>query len=167
MVPAEREGTPVAGHGRGRKWWGAGRTGTAAATAVVGCLAALAASGPVAAAAVTRSRPYGTTARVVEVVTRGTFGKMLAAHKTGLSLYIHSGGPCTGSCLSVWPALELPKAATTPVGAKCLATVALGRRKQVTYMGQRLYTYVGDSGTSVNGNGVGGFAVAKVAPSCP
>ncbi len=33
---------------------------------------------------------------------------------------------------------------------------------QVTYRGKRLYTFVDDSGSQVNGNGVAGFVVAKV-----
>jgi len=38
---------------------------------------------------------------------------------------------------------------------------ALGRL-QVTYHKMRLYTFINDSGTSVTGNGVAGFKVAKV-----
>jgi len=38
---------------------------------------------------------------------------------------------------------------------------------QVTYHKQRLYTFTGDSGHSVNGNGVAGFKVAKVTAMCP
>jgi hypothetical protein len=37
----------------------------------------------------------------------------------------------------------------------------------VTYHGQRLYTFTGDTGHSVNGNGVAGFVVAKVTTACP
>jgi hypothetical protein len=35
-------------------------------------------------------------------------------------------------------------------------------RRQVTYLGKALYTFESDSGTSLNGNGVGGFKAAKV-----
>jgi len=31
----------------------------------------------------------------------------------------------------------------------------------------RLYTFTGDSGHSVNGNGVAGFVVAKLTKACP
>jgi hypothetical protein len=37
----------------------------------------------------------------------------------------------------------------------------------VTYNGQRLYTFTGDIGYSVNGNGVGGFVVASLVTGCP
>jgi hypothetical protein len=35
-------------------------------------------------------------------------------------------------------------------------------RRQVTYLGKRLYTFEDDSGTSLNGNSVAGFKAAKV-----
>ena len=102
-------------------------------------------------------------AKVVHVSTRGTFGKILAADHSNLSLYEHPGGPCTGSCLSVWPALLMPKGDTKPEGVKNgLGTVPFtGGRLQVTYDKQPLYTFVYDSGRSVNGNGVSGFVVAE------
>jgi hypothetical protein len=93
---------------------------------------------------------------------------MLATTK-GASLYIHPGGPCSASCLTVWPALLMPKGTTVPLGASCLKTKPFGSRGrlQVTYHSQKLYTFTGDSGTSVNGNGVGGFQAAKIVAGCP
>jgi predicted lipoprotein with Yx(FWY)xxD motif len=127
--------------------------------------------GVVAVAGVTAMVPVGaaqattsTKQRVVEVVTRAPYGKMLATLK-GASLYTNASG-CTGSCLSAWPPLLLGKGRTTPTGEKGLGTVALtfkgASRLQVTFDGSPLYSFVGDSGTSVNGNGVAGFVVAKV-----
>jgi predicted lipoprotein with Yx(FWY)xxD motif len=118
----------------------------------------------VVAPAVSAQATTTTNQRVVEVVTRAPYGKMLATVK-GLSLYT-SSSPCTGSCLSVWPPLLLAKGKTTPTGVKKgLGTVALTfkgiSRLQVTFDGNALYRFEGDSGTSVNGNGVGGFMVAK------
>ena len=107
-----------------------------------------------------------TSAIVVKVATRAPFGKILT-RTNGLSLYIHPGGPCNTSCQSVWPPLVMPAGTTTPLGAKCLATAALGSMLQVTYHGQRLFSFTGDSGMSVNGNGVSGFKVAKVTLACP
>lgn len=49
-----------------------------------------------------------------------------------------------------------------PKGVRCLGTAKLQGRLQVTYHHHRLYTFVSDSGGSVTGNGVEGFAVAKV-----
>jgi predicted lipoprotein with Yx(FWY)xxD motif len=140
------------------------RIGLATATVAAAASLAVASTMPAAAA----PRTTGTSATVVKVVKRAPIGKMLATKK-GASLYTHPGGPCTGSCLSVWPALLMPKGTTTPLGASCLATVASATsgRLQVTYHGQALYTFTGDSGTSVNGNGVAGFEAAKVTKACP
>jgi len=60
----------------------------------------------------------------------------------------------------------MPRGKTVPKGAPCLATAKLGHRLQVTYHKQRLYTFTGDSGHSVNGNGVAGFVAAKVTKKC-
>ena len=109
-----------------------------------------------------------TAVRVVKVADRAPVGNMLTTLK-GKSLYIHPSGPCTGSCLSVWPAYNIPAGDTTPGGAKCLTLAAPNAkgRQQIEYQGQRLYTFVDDSGTSLNGNGVGGFMAAKVSTTCP
>ena len=56
--------------------------------------------------------------------------------------------------------------ATTPTGAPCLGTAALGTQLQVTYHKLRLYMFVNDTGHSVTGNGVAGFHVAKVTAAC-
>jgi predicted lipoprotein with Yx(FWY)xxD motif len=114
------------------------------------------------ASAQTVAAPTGASAKVVRIVTRGSFGKILAAKSSNLSLYEHPSGPCTGGCLSVWPPLLMPKGDTKPEGAKGLGTVKFtGGRLQVTYNKQPLYTFVDDKGKSVNGNGVGGFVVAE------
>jgi predicted lipoprotein with Yx(FWY)xxD motif len=108
------------------------------------------------------ARPGSTSAVVVKVATRGSFGKILTT-VGGRTLYKHPNGPCTGSCLTVWPPLLLPIGKTVPKGIVGLRAVLLASgRRQVTYRHRRLYTFVNDSGTSVNGNGVAGFLVAKV-----
>jgi predicted lipoprotein with Yx(FWY)xxD motif len=125
-------------------------------------VAAPAASAHSVAPAAHASAPRPTAAVVVKKATRGKFGTILVTTK-GLALYEHPGGPCTGSCLQVWPPLLMPKGTTQPEGATGLGTAPYaGGRLQVTYHKQRLYTFVSDSGTSVKGNGVGGFVVAKV-----
>ena len=106
----------------------------------------------------------GTTAVVVKVAARGGFGRILTT-VAGRALYKHPAGPCTGSCLAIWPRLLMPRGKTSPLGTAHLSTVLLASgRRQVTYRGQRLYTFVSDSGTSVTGNGIAGFLVAKVTP---
>jgi predicted lipoprotein with Yx(FWY)xxD motif len=69
----------------------------------------------------------------------------------------------------VWPPFVMRKGATaTPTGAACISATKFGHLRQITYRGKRLYTFSGDSGTSVNGNGDGGFVVAKVSTkACP
>jgi len=110
--------------------------------------------------------PAGKGAVVVQVVNRSPVGSMLAT-TAGASLYTHPSGPCTGSCLSVWPALLMPTGKTKPKGAQCLTTVSTAGGLQVVYHNQALYTFTGDSGTSLNGNGVGGFKAAKINKKCP
>lgn len=102
------------------------------------------------------------SAVVVEERTHAPFGKILyTTHRH--ALYYEKSGSCTGECLSIWPPLLMPKGKTMPKGASCLATAKYGRgRLQVTYRHHRLYTFADDSGSSVTGNGVAGFAVAKV-----
>jgi predicted lipoprotein with Yx(FWY)xxD motif len=104
----------------------------------------------------------GKSATVVKEATRGHFGKILVTVH-GRALYYLPSGSCTGSCLSIWPRLAMPKGKTKPKGASCLGTASFGKHMlQVTYHKHRLYTFVDDSGTSVTGNGVNGFKVAKV-----
>lgn len=109
----------------------------------------------------------GTKTKVVTEADRSPVGEMLVDLK-GQSLYTNASG-CTGGCLQVWPALLMPKGTTNPKGAKCLSTVAAAKagRLQVTYDSQPLYTFTGDSGSSVNGNKVAGFKAAKVSLTCP
>jgi predicted lipoprotein with Yx(FWY)xxD motif len=138
--------------------------GAAAALALAGTAVA---AGPTAASAQSvhaQSVPHATKAAVVvKERVRGHFGKILVTTK-GRALYVLPHGSCTGGCLSVWPRLVMPKGKTMPKGANCLATAKFGtdHRLQVTYRKMRLYTFVNDSGTSVNGNGVAGFRVARV-----
>ena len=114
----------------------------------------------------------GTVTIVVKVANRAPFGNILT-NTAGRSLYIHPSGPCNPSvpsCFpSTWPPLLMPKGTTTPGGAKCLTTAKFSTttRLQVEYMKQRLYTFTGDSGTSVHGNNLNGFFVAKVSKTCP
>ena len=129
---------------------------TATAIAVIGAATAMSADlvAAQAAPAVTKK------AVVVKVVTRHGFGKILATVH-GRALYIKPHGGCSGTCLMIWPPLLMPKGKTIPLGTHCLGTKMLGHRRQVTYRGKRLYLFASDTGTSVTGNGVGGFKVAK------
>ena len=122
----------------------------------------------IAASAQAQVRPAsaGTSATVVKEAMRTGFGLMLVTPSTGMALYEHPGGSCNAACRSIWPPLLMPTGKKTPKGAPCLATAKLGTRRQVTYHGLRLYKFTGDSGHSVNGNGVAGFVAAKVTKKC-
>ena len=100
---------------------------------------------------------------MVKVVDRAPYGKMLAT-VGGASLYT-TASSCTGGCLQVWPPLLMAKGKTMPTGVADLTTVKVtigtSHDLQVAYKGKRLYTFVSDSGSSVRGNGVGGFKVAS------
>lgn len=147
---------------RNRFGWFTGISVAGAAVASLGLSSAL----PIAQAA--PASPGATSATVVKTVTRAPIGKMLAAASNGHSLYVLSTGTCTGSCLQAWPPLLMPKGATVPKGASCLATAkSSGGRLQVTYHKKRLYFFASDTATSVMGNGVAGFFAAKVTGKCP
>jgi predicted lipoprotein with Yx(FWY)xxD motif len=107
----------------------------------------------------------GTSAVVVHEASRTGFGKILVTPKVGMALYTNPAG-CSAACRSIWPPLLMPKGATTPTGAPCLATAKHGKKLQVTYHKLRLYTFTGDTGHSVNGDGVAGFHVAKLVKGC-
>ncbi len=138
-------------------------TRAAMAGALMGSLMTVAALAPLAPASAQTTKSASAT--VVQVVTRSsgtmTFTNMLAT-VPGLSLYVDTNStPCKKSCLTVWPPLFMPKGKTMPLGAAGLGTVKMGRHRQVTLNGKRLYTFDSDSGTSVNGENVGGFIVAQ------
>lgn len=107
------------------------------------------------------------SATVVKQATRRHFGKMLVTLK-GRALYYQPHGSCNAMCLATWPRLVMPAGKTIPRGAACLGTAAFGKhhRLQVTYRKHRLYTFTGDSGISVNGNGLIGFVAAKTVRGC-
>jgi predicted lipoprotein with Yx(FWY)xxD motif len=139
---------------------------TATAVAVIGSVTGVSA-GLVAAQAAPTAAAVTKKAVVVKVVTRHPFGKMLATTH-GRSLYIKPHGGCAAACLAAWPPLFMPKGKTIPLGTHCLGTMKAGHRRQVTYRGKRLYLFVSDSGSSVTGNNVQGFKVAKISMgSCP
>ncbi len=142
-----------------RRWLA--RTVTAAV--VIGSMTAVSADLMSAHAAPTITRK----ATVVKVVTRRHFGKILATIH-GRSLYYKPTGGCNSQCLAFWPPLLMPSGKTIPLGTRCLETATFGMRLQVTYRDHRLYTFVNDSGHSVNGNGVAGFKVARFSTkACP
>ncbi len=103
-----------------------------------------------------------TTAKVAKFSMRKGFGKILVTMKQGATLYVSTAGPCTGSCLTVWPPLLMPKGTTMPTGVAGLGTTPFGSGQlQVTFDSMPLYTFQNDTGHSVTGNGVAGFMVVR------
>jgi predicted lipoprotein with Yx(FWY)xxD motif len=112
----------------------------------------------------------GTTVLIVQHSNLG----WVMAKANGIVVYTYAkdkkNGPptCTGSCASVWaPVTGVPKAgpADTFPGSFGLVTGA-GGKKQITYDGYPLYTYVGAPVLSTKGNGIGGvWHVIKLSES--
>jgi predicted lipoprotein with Yx(FWY)xxD motif len=76
-----------------------------------------------------------------------------------LSSEVHGHFDCTGSCLSVWKPLLVPRGAKLvgPKGLKGLKTVRRPdtHRRQATYRGHPVYTFTGDMKKGdANGEGV-------------
>lgn len=137
-----------------------------ASLALLGASLSVAAFSTTAAAAATPMHSATKSALVVKERVRSHFGKILVTTH-GAALYYLPSGPCNSMCRAVWPRLVMPAGKTKPKGANCLGTSPFGHhRLQVTYRKHRLYTFTGDSGRSVNGNGVAGFKVAKVMRRC-
>ena len=94
---------------------------------------------------------------VISTVESATHGTILVSGKALYTL-IPSQTACTAECLKIWPALLLPKGVTSAtagpgVSASNLGTVQRGGVLQVTYSGQPLYFFRGDTTVGqVNGN---------------
>jgi predicted lipoprotein with Yx(FWY)xxD motif len=70
-----------------------------------------------------------------------------------------NGAPtCTGSCASVWaPVTGMPKAGPADTFPAAFGVVTgAGGKKDITYNGYPLYTYIGAPVLSTKGNGIGG-----------
>lgn len=100
-------------------------------------------------------------------VARTSLGSVLVDAE-GRTLYELSadrpGAPaCTGSCLAVWPPLELASGVrTASAGPGVSVPLGIldrpGGHRQITAKGMPLYTYVGDTGPDqVNGQGIRTF----------
>ena len=101
---------------------------------------------------------------VVTSKTDPRFGPILA-DGSGMTLYtlVNNGlpVPCTGVCAGVWPPLTVPTPATPvtgPPGVIGLSTMSNANGSAVTYQGEPLYRFAGDSSPSdSNGDGIVSF----------
>ena len=96
---------------------------------------------------------------VVKTANNPTLHQKVLVNRNGLTLYslsVEQRGRfiCTGSCLSLWTPLVVPKG-TTPTGALHLGTVRRpDGRAQVSYRGRPVYTFSEDrKAGDVKGNG--------------
>ncbi|MDA8291496.1 MAG: hypothetical protein M0Z33_07455 [Actinomycetota bacterium] len=114
---------------------------------------------------------------VVDVAARGKLGRVLV-DGSGMTLYHFTADSvhhlaCTGKCLSIWPPLYLAKgqrAALAGKGVSGLGTVARpGGKRQVTYHGEPLYEYSGDTKAGqTRGEGIlGAWFAVKLAAAKP
>lgn len=152
----------------------------------VGALAGVGLSGlaglPAASAALD-ARHHAAPPPTVRVARAGKLGEILVGGR-GMTLYHFTrdapGKPaCTGACLTLWPPLLLAKGASEHPGSGVSHLGVLGRpggKRQVTFDGEPLYYYSGDSKPGqVSGQGIEGLwfvvhpmpAKAKAAPKKP
>jgi predicted lipoprotein with Yx(FWY)xxD motif len=121
-----------------------------------------------AASAFAHSMGHAAAGTVVSTKTT-TLGTILVTG-TGKTLYLDvndkTGHPaCTGSCLTIWPALKASGKVTTSGHAKSadLGTIKIaGGIKQVTYDKHPLYTFA-SAATGTSGEGEHGFYVVSPA----
>jgi predicted lipoprotein with Yx(FWY)xxD motif len=109
---------------------------------------------PASATASTPTRAPAARGTLVKV-RRSEFGRVLVDRR-GQALYLFTkdrGGPsrCFGQCATAWPPLYTggPPVAGAGADAAKLGTVRRGSRLQVTYAGQPLYLYQGDTPTQI------------------
>jgi predicted lipoprotein with Yx(FWY)xxD motif len=116
------------------------------------------------------------TKLVAKQARNATLGKRVLTAANGHTLYSLSGEHgqmflCTESCLTFWPPLKAPPSGVLPAGPVKLGTVTRpdGAGRQVTYHGQPLYVFGGDSRPGdVHGEGLhtaGGTWGAVVLPA--
>ncbi len=115
-------------------------------------VAALTAGSSLALAAPTTSRKVVKEAPIESGQT--VLASMRGRTLYSLSIETHGKFICTGTCLSVWHPLVVPKT-VKPAGPVALGTVKRpDGRIQVTYKGRPLYSFTGDSQKG-EGNGEG------------
>jgi predicted lipoprotein with Yx(FWY)xxD motif len=89
----------------------------------------------------------------VKLINVSGYGKALAT-SSGKPLFELVGGSCTSSCESIWPPLTVSGTPNAGSGtsASLLATAKSASGKtQVTYAGQKLYTFTGPTAASGEG----------------
>jgi predicted lipoprotein with Yx(FWY)xxD motif len=83
----------------------------------------------------------------------GSMGEVLVIKGKAVYTLSPAGSMCTGECLKIWPAATA-KSVTAGSGVKksSLSVTTNGGTHQVTYKGQPVYWFSGDTKGTVNGN---------------
>jgi predicted lipoprotein with Yx(FWY)xxD motif len=151
VVMVALAGTALAAAACGSSSGGSGTSGTTATTAAPG------GSGTTG----TTGTTGGGGSATVKSAKVGSVGTVLVDAK-GFTLYHyspdHNGvSTCTGTCAQTWPPLTVASG-TKPSGMSGLGTTKRSDgTTQVTFKGEPLYTYSGDSAAGqANGQGIGG-----------
>ncbi len=115
-------------------------------------------------AATTNSTSTAVNNAVLQTKTDARLGAYLT-DPSGKALYTYGGDStgvsnCTASCLASWPAYKASNSAALPANVTAITRSDNGQM-QYAYKGMPLYYFVSDSGSSVTGNGVGNFTVAR------
>jgi predicted lipoprotein with Yx(FWY)xxD motif len=128
-------------------------TVTAALAIGIGVGAAFIVAGPAASASASATKSL-----TVSTTVSATYGTILVSGKT-LYTVKPSSVACTAQCLRIWHEVALPKAVKKAKAGHGVNAAKLGTKKrshgvlQVTYAGEPLYWFVGDTAAGqVNGN---------------
>ena len=120
---------------------------------VVVALAALSVS------ALTVGSAAASTPNIKVTTVQTSSGRVLTVGNSTVYTLKASSTPCAAACLQVWAVVTVPSGAKHATAGSGVSSRKLGTAKmtggglQVTYGGQRLYTFSGDSGKGqVNGN---------------
>ncbi len=102
---------------------------------------------------------------IVSTKSNSTYGSYLVT-PSGATLYTYQGDStgvsnCTGECLKSWPAYRDTATSTKLPANFTVIKRGDGSVLQYAYNGKPLYLYANDTKGNVEGNGVGGFYVAK------
>jgi predicted lipoprotein with Yx(FWY)xxD motif len=110
----------------------------------------------------------GAKTRLEVKVMSSSLGKVLFT-TSDMALYTYDRDTkdhsnCNGSCLAAWPALTIAKGLTpSGRGVSGLGVIIRSNgERQVTWKGRPLYRFVSDTKGKVTGNGVAGFAAARL-----
>jgi len=114
----------------------------------------------------TTNTSTATSSNIYQQKTNSSVGTYITDFQ-GMTLYISSADSsgtsnCTGSCATTWPPYTSGAVAESMLPTNIAVITRSDGSKQFTWKGMPLYYYAGDvKAGDINGNGLGGFSVAK------